>query len=82
MKKHVSYLAVVLLIKLSMSSCSNSKMMEIDVFETSESGNKLQRITEFPIAENKVEVTILPQEKFQTITGFGGSFTEASAAFC
>jgi len=79
MKKHVSYLAVVLLIKLSMSSCSNSKMMEIDVFETSESGNKLQRITEFPIAENKVEVTILPQEKFQTITGFGGSFTEASA---
>lgn len=62
-----------------MSSCSESRQWEAEIFETSESGNKLSKVTEFPALEEQVEITILPDEKFQTITGVGGSFTEASA---
>ncbi|HRF41862.1 MAG TPA: glycosyl hydrolase family 30, partial [Saprospiraceae bacterium] len=32
----------------------------------------------FLIVENPLEINILPDETFQTVTGFGGSFTEAS----
>ena len=53
--------------------------LQVDVYETSESGNKLTKITDFSVVENPVIITILPEEKFQTITGFGGSFTESSA---
>ncbi|RXR29151.1 glycosyl hydrolase family 30 [Flavobacterium piscinae] len=62
-----------------MSSCSDSKELEIEVYETSESGNSLTKLTEFSTNENPVIININPEEKFQTITGFGGSFTEASA---
>ncbi len=62
-----------------MSSCSESRQWEAEIFETSESGNKLSKLTEFSAMEEQVEITILPDEKFQTITGVGGSFTEASA---
>ncbi len=57
----------------------NQKKLDAEIYETSESGNKLSRLTEFPAMEEKSEISILPQEKFQAITGFGGSFTEASA---
>jgi glucosylceramidase len=57
----------------------NQKKMDADIFETSESGNKLTKMTEFPETEEGIEIAIVPDEKFQVITGFGGSFTEASA---
>ena len=53
--------------------------LQITVYETSESGNKLTKITDFSSVDNPIIVTVLPEEKFQTITGFGGSFTESSA---
>lgn len=62
-----------------MSSCTQSPLLEAEIYETSESGNKLTRLTEFPNVEEPVKITISPDEKFQTITGIGGSFTEASA---
>ncbi len=52
----------------------------MEVYETSASGNKLQRLTEFPAGDKTVAIKILPDQKFQTITGFGGSFTESSAS--
>ena len=52
----------------------------VDVFETSASGNKLRQITAFPAADQATTIKLLPGEKFQTITGFGGSFTESSAS--
>ncbi len=52
---------------------------EVTVYETSESGNTLKNINQFSTTENKAVISINPNEKFQTITGFGGSFTEASA---
>lgn len=54
-------------------------MMQVDIFETSAGGNKLTKRTEFPTAGQRVGITLLPDEKYQTITGIGGSFTEASA---
>lgn len=53
--------------------------LEVTVYETSESGNALKKIEDFSASENKVVIQLNPEEKFQTITGFGGSFTEASA---
>ncbi len=66
-----------------LSACTTmDKELDVEVFETSASGNMLQRLTEFPAGDAAVAVAIklLPDEKFQTITGFGGSFTESSAS--
>ncbi|RLD62257.1 MAG: glycosyl hydrolase family 30 [Bacteroidetes bacterium] len=51
----------------------------VDVYETSANGNKLQKITELSAGVDAVSIKILPENKYQTITGFGGSFTESSA---
>ncbi len=67
------------LIVILMNSCINKNSLEAEVYETSASGNQLTRISEFPFVDSVLEISILPDEKFQTITGFGGSFTEASA---
>lgn len=61
-------------------SCSKPPTMEVDIFETSESGNKLTKVTTVALTGDMVEIAILPDEKYQTITGIGGSFTEASAS--
>ncbi|PWN06401.1 glycosyl hydrolase family 30 [Rhodohalobacter mucosus] len=53
--------------------------MNAQIFETSANGNQLTELTEFVDAEQRVEISIFPNQEFQTITGFGGSFTEASA---
>lgn len=53
--------------------------LEVIVYETSAEGNKMQRLSVFPKGEKEVKIKLLPKKKFQTITGFGGSFTEASA---
>jgi len=53
--------------------------LKVDVFETSASGNKLKKIKEFTSAGKAIPVKLLPGNKFQTITGFGGAFTESSA---
>lgn len=53
--------------------------MNAQIFETSESGNQLTELTEFVDAEQTAEISLFPDQEFQTITGFGGSFTEASA---
>ncbi len=62
-----------------LNSCKAIKDLEVDVYETSAQGNSLKKITEFSKDENPVLITLNPVEKFQTITGFGGSFTESSA---
>ncbi len=72
-------LTVILLISLMMSSCDKPKVLEVEVFETAKSGSKLQKVTDFPTVETTAKVVLLPEEKFQKITGFGGAFTESSA---
>ncbi len=75
----LKYVIGIMLI-LVMLSCNNRKeKLEVQVFETSASGNKLKNITEFTTGDKPVSIKLLPEEKFQTITGFGGAFTESSA---
>jgi glucosylceramidase len=56
-----------------------SNDLETEVFESSAQGNSLERVTDFSVCGNTLVITLNPEDKFQTITGFGGSFTESSA---
>src|SRR5210317_1490866 len=78
MKRFNSFICTLIL--MTLIGCNTKQMdLEVDVYETSASGNKLSKITEFSIGQELSMVQLLPDETFQTITGFGGSFTEASA---
>lgn len=55
----------------------NSLAME--VYETSAIGNKLKKIAPSGVGPLMGVISIYPNQTFQRITGFGGSFTEASA---
>ena len=71
---------VLLCISLTMLNCSeNKKQLEVAIYETSANGNSLTKLTALPSSESDVVVNILPEKQFQTITGFGGAFTESSA---
>lgn len=61
-------------------SCQN-KNMKLEVYQTSRTGTKFEKINQFSTknSDNNFEVIeIFPNQKFQKITGFGGSFTEAT----
>ncbi|PKQ63888.1 glycosyl hydrolase family 30 [Labilibaculum filiforme] len=75
----VNYIIGILLSLVVMGCNTKQNSLPADVYETAANGNKLKHLTEFPVAENAVAIQLLPAEKYQTITGFGGSFTEASA---
>jgi glucosylceramidase len=64
-----------------MISACNTKMtpLEITIFETSANGNQLTERTVFEKSDKIVTLNVFPKTAYQTITGFGGSFTEASA---
>ncbi|WP_431160635.1 glycoside hydrolase family 30 protein [Flagellimonas beolgyonensis] len=71
---------LVWIVLLLMASCAKKKdMRTFEVFETAANGNKFEKIA--PSTSNTVDATIklFPDQKYQTITGFGGAFTEASA---
>jgi len=66
---------------LTMINCAtNENALEIEVFETSASGNLMKKITTFSQGDTLITIALNTEQKFQTITGFGGSFTEASAS--
>ncbi len=54
--------------------------LPVEVFETASNGNKLTPVTGSTEGEAAGQIILRPDEKYQTITGFGGSFTEASAS--
>jgi glucosylceramidase len=71
---------VSLLIFVTMINCKGvNNAFEVTVYETSANKNALTKVNQFSTSENKAKITINTAQKFQTITGFGGSFTEASA---
>lgn len=78
MKKSVLF-GLIFSMVLALHSCKVAKDLNVEVYETSEQGNTLKRITEFTGSKTPVIISLNPEEKFQTITGFGGSFTESSA---
>ena len=66
---------------LVMLSCNkNPEVLMVDVYETSASGNKLKKIVDFVPGNNQATIKLMPEDTYQTIIGFGGSFTEASAS--
>jgi len=69
----------ILILGLLMSCNQKQNQLQVEVYETSSDGNMLSKITDFADAEDAIQINILPEDKYQTITGFGGSFTESSA---
>lgn len=59
--------------------CFNQETLSTEVYETSAGGNQLTLLTSFPSGDEGSSISINPSKTFQTITGFGGSFTESSA---
>jgi len=70
---------ITILMALTMLNCSQ-KQLTAEIYETSAGGNKLKQIKAFVSGNNPAMIKLMPEETFQTITGFGGSFTEASAS--
>ncbi len=68
--------ALILLFTYMSMSAQNYQM---EVFETSASGNKLTPISEFECIKKSKKLILHPEQTFQTLTGIGGSFTESSA---
>ncbi len=62
-----------------MSCAEKQEQLNLEVYETSESGNQLTQLTEFELTDSVSQITLNPEKKYQTITGFGGAFTESSA---
>lgn len=63
-----------------LSACTNdTPPLQVTVYETAANGNSLKKLSEFKASDKSTKIKLLPEEKFQTITGFGGSFTESSA---
>lgn len=72
------YKTFFLMILFTAISC-NSINPEVQVYETSESGNQLSLLTTFELDSEASTIVINSKKELQTITGFGGAFTESSA---
>lgn len=77
--KNLKYFMALTVIMMLLSCNVNKNKLSVEVFETSANGNKLTKIAESAAGPETVNVKLLPDIKFQTITGFGGAFTESSA---
>ena len=71
----------ILAFSLMLQACTTPPTpLSVDVYETSLEGNKLKPVSEFNAQKESTIVKLIPEQTYQTITGFGGSFTEASAS--
>ncbi len=70
---------IILLLVFMLLSCNKENKLEVEVFETSAAGNKLEKLSEFASADHPGLIRLIPDKKYQIITGFGGSFTESTA---
>jgi len=71
---------LILYVMIVMTACTGQQnKLSVEVYETSAGGNKLSKIAVTTPSEEAINIKILPEQKFQIITGFGGSFTESSA---
>lgn len=77
--KILTYFSIIFLLINTIGCNLEKNKWSVDVYETSASGNKMEKITVFSPQDEYITVKLSPHLKYQTITGFGGSFTEASA---
>jgi glucosylceramidase len=52
--------------------------MNVEIYETSKAGKQFEKVEPSLNQTSDISIELNSDEKFQTITGFGGSFTEAS----
>ncbi|NND53155.1 MAG: glycoside hydrolase family 30 protein [Flavobacteriaceae bacterium] len=80
MKTSAFYMALILTV-IIMSCNEENTGLQAEVYETSASGNKLTKLENFSASNENdlVQIKLFPEKERQTITGFGGSFTESSA---
>ena len=79
-KDHFTWKYLFLVLTMIVMSCNENNEVKVKIFETSEAGSLMEvNYTEDPNEINTVTVELYPDEKYQKIVGFGGSFTEASA---
>lgn len=79
MMKKILLKSTILITIVMFNSCNMKTPLKLEVYETSESGNKLTAKELTQKTAGNIEIILNPDEEFQKITGFGGSFTEASA---
>ena len=72
--KNISIILILMLV-----GCKNGEELIVDVYETSANGNKLTKIEVFDVVDEVSSIEINSEIEYQTITGFGGAFTESSA---
>lgn len=60
-------------------ACEKHQKLAVEVYETSASGNKLTQLSNLSGGSDPLTINLLPEKKYQTLLGFGGSFTESSA---
>ncbi len=78
----LNILSIALILGYMSSSCvqdQTKNTLEVEVVETSRSGNQLSKVNTISEKEATSQIIIKPETSFQTISGFGGSFTESSA---
>ena len=68
-----------LLITTYMLTSFMSTQPTIDIYETSKNGNKLTLLKDFEVSKEVSKISLNVDQKYQTISGFGGAFTESSA---
>jgi len=61
------------------SACKEDKALDLEVYETSAAGHKMTLVSDLYEGNTSTNLVLNPSKTFQTITGFGGSFTESSA---
>lgn len=89
MSPRKNYQPLLLLLLIALAACQSTENKEeqmgkkvlanATVYTTSAAGQKLAEQTDFPELVANVSLRLQPEETHQTITGIGGSFTEASA---
>ncbi|QNM86716.1 glycoside hydrolase family 30 protein [Polaribacter pectinis] len=77
--KTLKYIFNISLFMMMISCNQKDNKLIVDVYETSESGNKLTKLSNFISDKNASTIKLDTSKVFQTITGFGGAFTESSA---
>ena len=71
---------IAIVVMIAFAACtSKQNTMEITVYETSAAGKKLEEVKQFNVVDDPTVITIDTSKTLQSITGFGGSFTESSA---
>jgi len=65
---------------LILGACMKKEPLPAEIYQTDANGNKLTLLTQEVGETPDSKIVLQPNTRFQTITGFGGSFTEASAS--